>query len=101
MISEKEARFRSGVHCPKYEYVFVFRKLQRNGTSHCPGVNKYLIVNYTCIPESRGVTLCQDVTTKLNCDAGWVMELADVFWGRRSASYFVTRNFVEKSHLIR
>lgn len=62
--------------------------LQNNGTHHCPGVNKYLIVNYTCIPESKGVTLCDSAETTLSCNAGWVMELADIFWGRRSSSKY-------------
>ncbi|XP_047142349.1 uncharacterized protein LOC100205211 isoform X1 [Hydra vulgaris] len=60
-------------------------ELQRNGSSHCPGVNKYLIANYTCVPDSKGVNLCESAETVLNCPAGWLMELADVFWGRRSS----------------
>ena len=59
------------------------RKLQKNGSHHCPGVNKYLIVNYTCMPESKGVTLCDSAETTLSCNPGWSMELADIFWGRR------------------
>jgi len=60
--------------------------LQNPGSSHCPGVNKYLVVNYTCMPESKGVTLCDSEETTLACDAGWVMQLADVFWGRRASA---------------
>jgi len=63
-------------------------KLQKNGTHHCPGVNKYLIVNYTCIPESKGVTLCDSTETTLYCPSTWNAELADVFWGRRSSSKY-------------
>jgi len=62
------------------------KQLQNDGTSHCAGVNKYLIVNYTCEPESQGVTLCDSVETDLFCRAGWVMDLADVFWGRRAGA---------------
>lgn len=58
--------------------------LQKNGTHHCPGVNKYLIVNYTCIPESKSVALCDSAETNLMCEAGWVIDIADIFWGRRS-----------------
>ena len=61
----------------------IFRKLQKNGTHHCPGVNKYLIVNFTCVPESKGVTLCDSAEATLSCPSNWSMELADVFWGRR------------------
>jgi len=58
--------------------------LQKNGTHHCPGVNKYLIVNYTCIPESKSAALCDSAETTLMCEAGWVIDIADIFWGRRS-----------------
>lgn len=58
--------------------------LQKNGTHHCPGVNKYLVVNYTCIPESKSVALCDSAETTLSCEAGWVIDIADIFWGRRS-----------------
>jgi len=58
--------------------------LQKNGTHHCPGVNKYLVVNYTCIPESKSVALCDSAETTLTCEAGWVIDIADIFWGRRS-----------------
>merc|ERR1712188_154313 len=58
--------------------------LQKNGTHHCPGVNKYLIVNYTCIPESKSITLCDSAETTLMCEAGWVIDISDIFWGRRS-----------------
>jgi len=58
--------------------------LQKNGTHHCPGVNKYLIVNYTCIPESKSAALCDSAETTLTCEAGWVIDIADIFWGRRS-----------------
>lgn len=62
--------------------------LQKNGSHHCPGVNKYLIVNYTCIPESKGVTLCDSAETTLSCQSGWVMQMNDIFWGRRSSSKY-------------
>lgn len=62
------------------------RELQNQGSSHCAGVQKYLVVNYTCEPESQGVTLCDSVETDLFCRAGWNMELADVFWGRRASA---------------
>jgi len=63
-------------------------KLQKNGTHHCPGVNKYLIVNYTCIPESKGALLCDSEKTTLECKAGWKMEITEVFWGRRASTKY-------------
>lgn len=63
-------------------------KLQNNGTHHCPGVNKYLIVNYTCIPESKGALLCDSEKTTLECKAGWKMEITEVFWGRRASTKY-------------
>lgn len=62
------------------------KELQNEGVVHCAGVNKYLVVNYTCEPESQGVTLCDSVETDLFCRAGWIMDLADVFWGRRAGT---------------
>lgn len=29
--------------------------MQKKGSVHCPGVNKYLIVNYTCVPDAKEV----------------------------------------------
>jgi len=60
--------------------------LQREHSSHCPGVNKYLIVKFTCMPESKGVLLCDSAETDISCEAGWIMQLADVFWGRRASA---------------
>merc|ERR1712141_733965 len=42
------------------------------------------VVNYTCIPESKSVALCDSAETTLTCEAGWVIDIADIFWGRRS-----------------
>jgi len=63
-------------------------KLQKNGTHHCPGVNKYLIVNYTCIPESKGEILCDSEETTLECPAKWKIDVTQVQWGRRSNAKF-------------
>jgi len=62
--------------------------LQKNGTHHCPGVNKYLIVNYTCIPDSKGVVLCDSEEATLECKAGWKIDITDAFWGRRANSKY-------------
>ncbi|XP_065055203.1 uncharacterized protein LOC135683777 [Rhopilema esculentum] len=62
--------------------------LQKNGTHHCPGVNKYLVVNYTCIPDSKGVVLCDSEESLLECKAGWRIDITDAFWGRRANSKY-------------
>ena len=64
------------------------RYLQKNGTHHCPGVNKYLVVNYTCIPDSKGVVLCDSEEATLECKAGWKIDISDAFWGRRANSKY-------------
>ena len=64
------------------------RYLQKNGTHHCPGVNKYLIVNYTCISDSKGVVLCDSEEATLECKAGWKIDITDAFWGRRANSKY-------------
>lgn len=58
--------------------------LQKNNTHHCPGVNKYLVVNYTCIPDSKGVVLCDSEEAVIECKAGWKIEVTDAFWGTRA-----------------
>ena len=65
-----------------------YRYLQKNGTHHCPGVNKYLVVNYTCIPDSKGVVLCDSEESLLECKAGWKIDITDAFWGRRANSKY-------------
>jgi len=60
--------------------------LQKEHSSHCPGVNKYLVVKFTCVPESKGILLCDSAETEIACEAGWTMQLADVFWGRRASA---------------
>jgi len=64
--------------------------LQNPGTSHCPGVNKYLIVNYTCVPVERKLVLCDGETTNLQCGEGWKLNLMDAFWGRVSPTTCTT-----------
>lgn len=61
------------------------QKLQKKGSIHCPGVNKYLVTKYTCMPESKGILLCESAESEISCEAGWIIQLADVFWGRRSS----------------
>ncbi|XP_001631375.2 uncharacterized protein LOC5510923 [Nematostella vectensis] len=58
--------------------------LQRPGTQHCPGINKYLIVNYTCIPDQHKLVLCNGETTQLHCGQGWKLNILTAFWGRTS-----------------
>ena len=69
-------------------FVTSSRYLQKNGTHHCPGVNKYLLVNYTCIPESKGVVLCDSEESSLECRAGWKIVVNDAFWGRRASAKY-------------
>ena len=40
-------------------------------------------MKFTCVPESKGILLCDSAETEISCEAGWTMQLADVFWGRR------------------
>ncbi|XP_032223620.2 uncharacterized protein LOC5522393 [Nematostella vectensis] len=58
--------------------------LQNPRTSHCPGVNKYLIVNYTCVPDAKEVVLCDSENSTLWCPAMWKIGVNSVFWGRQS-----------------
>lgn len=62
--------------------------LQKNNTHHCPGVNKYLVVNYTCIPDSKGIVLCDSEEATLECRAGWKIDISDAFWGTRANSKY-------------
>jgi len=60
--------------------------LQKPGSHHCPGVNKYLVLRYSCVPESQSLLLCNDVESELKCNAGWKMDVGEVFWGRQDHS---------------
>ncbi|KAJ7376136.1 hypothetical protein OS493_036740 [Desmophyllum pertusum] len=53
---------------------------------HCPGVNKYLAVKYTCMPEKRKFVLCNGETTELQCGQGWKIHIMSAYWGRDSPS---------------
>jgi len=58
------------------------------GSNGCSDVNKYLVVNYTCVPESKGVLLCDSALTKLTCPLTWIIEVKNVFWGRSASSTY-------------
>ena len=60
--------------------------LQPPGVKHCPGVNKYLAVKYTCMPEKRKFVLCNGETTELQCGHGWKIHIMSAYWGRDSPS---------------
>ncbi|XP_068678768.1 extracellular matrix-binding protein ebh-like [Montipora foliosa] len=60
--------------------------LQPRGIKHCPGVNKYLAVKYTCMPEKHKFVLCNGETTELTCGQGWKIHIMSVYWGRDSPS---------------
>ena len=60
--------------------------LQMPGTSHCPGVNKYLLLNYTCMARKKKFVLCKGETTRLRCGPHWKLNILSVFWGRSAAS---------------
>lgn len=51
---------------------------------HCYGVNKYLLVNYTCVPQANRVVLCNSEKTMLACPSDWVIRVNSAFWGRES-----------------
>ena len=60
--------------------------LQPPGVKHCPGVNKYLAVKYTCMPEKHKFVLCNGETTELTCGQGWKIHVMSAYWGRDSPS---------------
>lgn len=60
--------------------------MQNPKTSHCPGVNKYLTVNYTCVPDDKEVILCDSENSTLNCPSFWKIDVNTVFWGRQSTA---------------
>lgn len=72
--------------------------LQNPGTAHCPGVNKYLIVNYTCVPVEHKLVLCDGETTNLQCGEGWKLNIKEAFWGRTSPATCAT-NFGRPSRI--
>ena len=59
--------------------------LQAPGTKHCPGVNKYLEMNYTCVPEMKKFVLCNGESTSLHCGQGWKINILSAYWGRESS----------------
>lgn len=60
--------------------------LQNPSTRHCLGVNKYLMVSYTCVPDAKEVTVCDGEQTKLKCPASFKTYINSVFWGRQSTT---------------
>ncbi|XP_078362682.1 uncharacterized protein LOC144646858 [Oculina patagonica] len=60
--------------------------LQNPGSQHCPGVNKYLTVNYTCIPDAKEEVMCDSENSSLTCPASWKIGVNSVFWGRQSTT---------------
>ena len=55
-------------------------KLQ-NG-KHCYGVQKYLLVNYTCVPQKKEAVLCDSEKSTLFCPSDWLIKINSAFWGR-------------------
>lgn len=66
--------------------------LQTPQSSHCPGVNKYLIINYTCVPDAKEIVLCDSENSTLNCPATWKIGVNSVFWGRQSTEVCPAEN---------
>ncbi|XP_015754874.1 PREDICTED: L-rhamnose-binding lectin CSL1-like [Acropora digitifera] len=60
--------------------------LQPPGVKHCPGINKYLAVKYSCMPEKHKFVLCNGETTELTCGQGWKIHVISAYWGRDSPS---------------
>ena len=60
--------------------------LQRAGKPHCPGVNKYLLLNYTCVAQKKKFVLCSGESTRLRCGSRWKLNILSAFWGRSAAS---------------
>ena len=67
-----------------------------HGTIHqfLPGVNKYLRVSYTCVPDAKEVTVCDGEETTLKCPASFKTFINSVFWGRQSTSVCPAENGV-------
>ena len=57
-------------------------KLQKG--KHCFGVQKYLLVGYTCVPQAKEVLLCDSERTVLSCPSDWLIKINSAFWGRQS-----------------
>lgn len=51
---------------------------------HCYGVNKYLLVNYTCVPQANRIVLCKSEKSLLTCPSDWVIRVNSAFWGREN-----------------
>ena len=66
--------------------------LQNPGSQHCPGVNKYLTVNYTCVPDAKEEVMCDSENSTLNCPASWKIGVNSVFWGRQSTTVCPAEN---------
>lgn len=56
------------------------------------GVNKYLKVSYTCVPDAKEVTVCEGEQTTLKCPASFKTFVNSVFWGRQSVSVCPANN---------
>lgn len=56
----------------------------QNG-KHCYGVQKYLLVNYTCVPQKKEVVLCDSERSILSCPSDWLLKINSAFWGREHA----------------
>ncbi|KAK2549783.1 Rhamnose-binding lectin [Acropora cervicornis] len=59
-------------------------KLQKR--KHCYGVQKYLLVNYTCVPQKKELVLCDSEKSILFCPSDWVLKVNSAFWGRQSST---------------
>ena len=51
---------------------------------HCYGVRKYLLVNYTCVPQKNEAILCNTEKSLISCPSDWVLKVNSAFWGRES-----------------
>ncbi|KAJ7376137.1 hypothetical protein OS493_036741 [Desmophyllum pertusum] len=66
--------------------------LQNPGAQHCPGVNKYLTINYTCVPDAKEVVICDSENSSLTCPASWKIGVNSVFWGRQATTVCPAEN---------
>lgn len=59
---------------------------------HCYGINKYLLVNYTCVPQANKIVLCDSEKTLLTCPSDWVVKVNSAFWGRENSQICPSEN---------
>lgn len=57
-------------------------KLQHG--KHCYGVQKYLLVNYTCVPQKKEAILCDSERSIISCPSDWILKVNSAFWGRQA-----------------